>query len=89
MDRYKPKKHQNPVKAIRELCIECMGGRDNESYTKLIADCPSSNCPVFSFRFGKNPYHKQNLSPQQRNVLSQRGRDSSLIRLGAGKSTQI
>ena len=27
MNRYKPKKKKNPVKAIREHCIECMGGQ--------------------------------------------------------------
>ena len=29
MTRYKPEKKTAPVKAIREHCIECVGGRDN------------------------------------------------------------
>ena len=36
MDRYKPKKQKKPLKAIREFCIECMGGRENDGYLKHI-----------------------------------------------------
>ena len=38
MERNKPIQHTSPVKAIREMCIECMGGRESgQSYSKLIA----------------------------------------------------
>ena len=36
MERYKPKKQKKPLKAIREFCIECMGGRENDGYLKHI-----------------------------------------------------
>ena len=66
MNCYKPKKKKNPVKAIREHCIECMGGRESEGHLKRITECASSNCALFDFRFGTNPHHKQNLTDAQR-----------------------
>ena len=72
MNRYQPKKCKNPVKAIREFCIECMGGRQNDGYMKHIKDCGSPDCPVFDFRFGNNPHHKQNLTKEQRKEKSDR-----------------
>ena len=59
MERYKAKQHKNPLKAIREMCIECMGGRGSgQNYSKLIEECGSPCCPAFAFRFGTNPYKK-------------------------------
>jgi hypothetical protein len=66
MERYKPKKVKTPVKAIRENCIDCMGGRDSKGYAKRITECPVPVCPLFEFRFGKNPYHTLNLTDEQR-----------------------
>jgi hypothetical protein len=86
MDRYKPKQEKSPIKAIREHCIECIGGRDNQGYKKLISECPSSDCGLYAFRFGKNPYHNQKLSNEQRKTLSDRARNSWLIRRAVGKS---
>jgi hypothetical protein len=89
MKRYQPKKNKNPVKAIRENCIECMGGRGAEqSYSKLIEECPSNDCALHEFRFGKNPYHRRNLSDKQRNALAERARNSPLIRQATGKTRQ-
>jgi hypothetical protein len=72
MERYKPKKHKNPLKAIRENCIECMGGRDSEGYAKAIRECGSLNCALFEFRFGKNPFLSQNLTDEQRKEIGDR-----------------
>ena len=59
MERYKAKQHKNPLKAIREMCIECMGGRGSgQNYSKLIEECGSPNCALHEFRFGTNPYKK-------------------------------
>jgi hypothetical protein len=86
MDRYKPKKHEIPVKAIGEHCIECMGGRrKGHSHKKLILECPSPDCALFDFRFGKNPHHRQNLSKEQKKKLADRGMNSSLIQRAVGK----
>ena len=70
MKRYIPKKYKNPTKAIREFCIECVGGRENEGYLKLISDCGSPDCALFEFRFGKNPYNRKNLSDSRRTELA-------------------
>lgn len=44
-------KIKSPLKAIRAHCIQC-GGSYNE-----IKDCGGEGiCPLFDFRFGKNPY---------------------------------
>ena len=66
MNRYKPKKQKKTLKAIREFCIECVGGRENEGYMKHIKNCVSLDCALFDFRFGNNPYHKQKLTKEQR-----------------------
>jgi hypothetical protein len=86
MERYKPKKHKILVKAVGEHCIECMGGRDNQGYKKLIAECQSHGCSLFDFRYGKNPHHRQNLSQEQRKSLADRAINSPLIQRVAGKS---
>ena len=70
MKSYIPKKYKNQTKAIREKCIECMGGRENEGYLKLISDCGSPDCALFEFRFGKNPYNRKNLSDSRRTELA-------------------
>ena len=54
------------------MCIECMGGRENEGYLKLISNCGLPECAVFDFRFGNNPYHIQNLTVEQRQERSER-----------------
>ena len=71
MNRYQPKKCKIPVKAIREMCIECMGGRGSgQNYSKLIEECGSPCCPGFAFRFGKNPYKKtQTLTREHKQAL--------------------
>jgi hypothetical protein len=82
-----PKQWKTPLKAIKEGCIYCMGGRDSgQPFTKMIAECASYSCPVYAFRFGKNPYHKQNLSKEQRKSLSNRAKSSALIQRASGKS---
>ena len=77
MERYKAKQHKNPLKAIREMCIECMGGRgSHQNYSKLIAECGSPNCALHEFRFGKNPHHTQNLTAEQRKERGERLKSS-------------
>ena len=58
-------KQKNPVKAIREFCLECMGGSRDE-----VTKCSRPECPVYEFRFGKNPYRtKRVLTDEQREEL--------------------
>ena len=76
MKRYKPKKCKSPAKAIREFCIECMGGRENDGYLKHIKNCVSLDCALFDFRFGNNPHHKQKLTKEQRKERGERLKSS-------------
>jgi len=67
MERYKAIKHKSQGKAIREFCIECMGGRGTgQNYTKLIKECTVQVCALHDFRFGTNPHHTLNLSDEER-----------------------
>jgi len=76
MERYKPRKVKNPVKAIREMCIECMGGRGvGQNNSKLISECPSVDCALHDFRFGKNPFRTQNLSEEERKRRADNARE--------------
>lgn len=60
----------SPVKAIRQKCLECGEGSANE--VKL---CPVERCPLYPFRFGKNPYRqKRELTDEQREKMAERMR---------------
>ena len=75
--RYKPQKKTIPIKAIREMCIECMGGRDNPRFTKLIETCGSPECALYFLRFGTNPYRsKLSLSDKERKARSDRAQSN-------------
>lgn len=73
--RYKPRKEHSPLKAIREMCIECHGGRvthDGVGPLEAIKTCASPDCALFEFRLGSNPYHKLDLSDEARKRRSER-----------------
>lgn len=58
----------NPVKAIREKCLDCCCGQANE--VKL---CAIEQCALWPFRFGKNPYRqKREMSDEQRQAAVER-----------------
>ena len=48
MNMQKTKKKKSPIKAIREFCITCVGGRANEGHMKLVRECVSENCECLS-----------------------------------------
>lgn len=50
----------NPVKAIRAKCLDCCCGQQNE-----VALCPSADCPLHPFRFGKNPYRTKRVYTEE------------------------
>ena len=60
---------KSPVKAIRAFCLDCCGGNSNE-----VKNCTSSICQLKPFRFGKNPYTKRQLTPEQRAAAAERMR---------------
>lgn len=58
----------SPTKAIRAKCLECCCGSSQE--VKL---CTVEQCPLFSFRFGKNPYRtKREMTEEEKEVLRHR-----------------
>lgn len=38
------------ARAIKEKCLDCCGGVLSE-----VRECRAANCPLFPYRFGKNP----------------------------------
>lgn len=42
-----------PLKAIRANCLDCMCGQRKE-----VRLCPSTDCPLYIYRFGHNPKRK-------------------------------
>lgn len=59
----------NPLKAIREKCLDCCGGNAYEVRVCTAGD----GCSLYPFRFGKNPYRaKRELSDEQREELANR-----------------
>jgi hypothetical protein len=64
----------SPMKAIRQNCIECAGGSPTE-----VSLCPCTNCPMYAFRFGKNPYRKKR-------VMTDEQREASIKRLAEARA---
>ena len=51
----------NPVKAIRAKCLRCTCDNPVE-----VDKCPITDCPLYPFRYGKNPYRaKRVITPEQ------------------------
>lgn len=62
----------NPVKAIREKCLDCCCGSSLE--VKL---CNIVSCPIYPFRFGKNPFRqKREMTEEQKKVTVDRLREA-------------
>lgn len=58
----------NPVKAIREKCLDCCCGSINE-----VKMCPCESCSLYPFRFGKNPFRqKREMTEEQRKAIGDR-----------------
>lgn len=71
-----PRKARSPLKAIKQFCFECMGmdrrKRNPPKPYDDVKNCTDPVCPVFDFRFGKNPYLKRKLSQEQREAAVKR-----------------
>jgi hypothetical protein len=46
-------KKVTPMKAIRAKCLDCCGGQPSE-----VRKCPAIECPLYRYRFGRNPNRK-------------------------------
>jgi len=59
---------QNPLKAIRERCLDCCCGNASE-----VRKCTAIDCPSWPFRMGTNPFRqKRSLSAEQKTDLVER-----------------
>lgn len=63
----------NPVKAIREKCLDCCCGNVAE-----VGGCTATRCALHPFRYGKNPYRaKREYTPEQKQAMIDRLRRSA------------
>jgi hypothetical protein len=59
---------QNPLRAIREKCLDCCCGNAAE-----VRKCTAIDCPSWPFRMGTNPFRqKRSLSAEQKTDLVER-----------------
>jgi len=64
---------QNPLKAVREKCLDCCCGNATE-----VRKCVAVDCALWPFRTGTNPFRKRReLSPNQKRELGERLRTTS------------
>jgi hypothetical protein len=64
---------QNPLKAIREKCLDCCCGNASE-----VRKCVAVDCALWPFRMGTNPFRKKReLTPQQKREVAERFRSAS------------
>ena len=61
------KENTNVLRAIRLKCYDCSSYQSNE-----VRECIVTNCPLYPFRLGKNPFRKKELSDEKRNELRER-----------------
>lgn len=54
---------KNPVKAIRAKCLDCCCGQYSE-----VEKCTAHTCPLYPFRFGKNPHRQSRQISEERKI---------------------
>ena len=59
---------QNPLKAIREKCLDCCCGNAAE-----VRKCIAVDCPLWPFRMRTNPFRKKRkLTAEQKQAMAER-----------------
>jgi len=61
-------KTTSPIRAVRLKCLDCTCNSPKE-----VEACPIKTCPLWAFRFGRNPYRKP-VSEERRAAASERMR---------------
>lgn len=59
-----------PLQSIKKYCLDCSGDSIFE-----VKSCPAKTCPLYQYRSGKSG-RTRNLSPEQRQALSERFKKS-------------
>lgn len=55
----------NLGRAVRAMCLECLGWSPDE-----VKKCSDPLCPLHPFRFGKDPSKKRDLTDEQREAMA-------------------
>ncbi len=80
MDKEKPEeKHLNPLQTIKKYCkIQCCCvGEGNDGATELWKNCEVTECLLWPFRMGTNPFRKKRvLTEEQRKATADRLKDA-------------
>ena len=71
LEDYKGKVLEKPLDAIHEKCLDCSVYDEKE--VKL---CPCTDCTLWPFRFGTNPYkRKKEMTEEQKKAAAERLRN--------------
>ena len=60
-------KRLTPIKAIRQHCLSCSAG-----YASEVRNCAITDCALYPYRLGKNPYIKREITEEQREAFRER-----------------
>ena len=72
--------NKNPVKAIKEKCLDCCCGQKKE-----VEECPMTDCALHPFRLGKNPYR----TPRKPREITAEQKAAMIEALKRGRETQL
>lgn len=61
------KSNKSPLKSIREKCLDCCGYKYSE-----VRECHITDCPLWAYRMGKNPFHQRKMTDEQKKATTQR-----------------
>lgn len=67
MENNEKKVITSPLRAIRQFCIQCSGDSPREAY-----NCPEEKCVLHPFHRGTNPFHKRNMTEEQKQASAER-----------------
>lgn len=57
----------SPIKAIRLKCLDCCCWQYSE-----VKACTCTDCPLYPFRFGKNPFIKRTYTYEEKQKIKER-----------------
>lgn len=55
------------LKIIREKCLDCCVGKHSE-----VRLCHITDCPLWPYRMGKNPFHERTMTDEQKQAATKR-----------------
>ena len=58
---------KSPLKAIRQNCLDCVGYKPSD-----VRNCHITDCSLWPFRMGNNPFHKRKMTDTAKKVATER-----------------